>query len=85
MCSMAMYGTDSGTGKFTPAEFCALYLSTCTAPAADYNTMEKCLDRWAMVTTNAHCRTYHLCNAAVAGPATTHCPHAVGMQACMGN
>ena len=82
---MSAYGTDGGNGTFTPAEFCALYLDTCTTPASDYNTLAKCMTAWAAVTTNAHCRTYHLCNAATAGPAATHCPHATGTGACMGN
>lgn len=77
---------SNGTGTFTPAEFCALYFDTCDPPAADYDTMAKCMNRWSMVTTNAHCRSYHLCNAAtMPGGAAMHCPHAVGMGACMGN
>jgi hypothetical protein len=34
---------------------------------------------FAAVTTQAHCRSYHLCNASMPNMAATHCPHATGM------
>ena len=84
------YNTNGGTGIFTAAEFCALYIDTCAdqSPPTGYTTETLCLASWTTVMTTGgtqpHCRTYHLCNAqAAAGNDVTHCKHSTGMDLCM--
>jgi hypothetical protein len=79
------YNTNNGTGVFTAAEFCALYVDTCAdqSPPTAYQSETTCLVAWAAVMTaggtQPHCRTYHLCNAQQQGMDAAHCPHATGM------
>ena len=83
MCSTAPLGMN-GTGVFTAEDFCTLYLDTCTGAnaAAGYTARASCEQMFGAVTTQAHCRSYHLCNAAGTGGPATHCPHATGMGLC---
>ena len=82
-CGTTAFGAN-GTGIFTAAQFCTLYLATCTGAdaASGYTTMPSCENMYGMVTTTGHCRSYHLCNALgtdTAANRMTHCPHAIGM------
>ncbi|CAE8629049.1 unnamed protein product, partial [Polarella glacialis] len=54
---------------------CSLYSSTCSGTTG-YMAYSGCSDTVAANPLGMVCRTYHLGVAAMAGNATTHCPHA---------
>jgi hypothetical protein len=82
MCQSAPFGA-AGTATFSGADFCTLYAATCSPPAAGYTDATMCQAGYATAGPQAHCRSYHLCNA-TASPAAAviHCPHAVGIMLC---
>ena len=88
MCGTAPFMSMTAAGEFNPEDFCTLYASICTDAnqATGYANRQMCLTNYGMVTTQIHCRSYHLCNANVsASNATTHCPHSTGTGLCTGN
>ena len=81
----------SGAGeRYTapgPPPYAAIPCATCTGTdaAPGYTTRPSCENMFAAVTTQAHCRSYHLCNAemaTVAAMITAHCGHATGINLC---
>jgi hypothetical protein len=73
----------AGTPTFSAADFCALFEATCSAyiiPTATLtNSQATCETAYAALGAMPRmCRSQHVCNAAVAGPLATHCPHAQG-------
>ena len=86
-CARRPRSATNGTGVFTAEDFCTLYLATCTGTdaAAGYTTRASCEQMFGAVTTQAHCRSYHLCNAdaqTAAATITMHCGHATGINLC---
>ena len=73
----------------TAAEFCQLYLQTCTGAASPPNSYateaecERAYDNFAFETTR-ECRSYHLCNSAVYDTKNValHCRHSIGLDMC---
>ena len=73
----------------TAAEFCQLYLETCSGvsnPPGGYTTLTDCETAWARFTfeTTRECRSYHLCNSASYDKTNVvvHCMHAMGISMC---
>jgi hypothetical protein len=73
----------------TAAEFCQLYLETCTGvsnPAGGYTTLTDCETAYARFSfeSTRECRSYHLCNSASYDTpnVVVHCMHAVGIGMC---
>lgn len=79
----------TGEGTFSAADFCKLYLATCQGLANSLPDMSSCLANYnaaanLMSGNMQHCRSNHICNAAVFFPAAyvVHCGHAIGIDLC---
>jgi hypothetical protein len=82
-------GRVADSPAMTAAEFCQLYLETCTGAASPPNTYateaecERAYDGLTFETTR-QCRSYHLCNSAAYDPKNDvlHCRHTIGLDMC---
>ena len=82
-------GRSGATTAMSAADFCAVYLQTCTGginPDGGPTTLSACMTAYnALVYDNTKmCRSYHVCNAAVYFPTAMplHCGHANGNPPC---
>src|SRR5260370_35936286 len=86
ICAAYVAGSGMLAG-ISAMDFCKEYSTVCTfGGAMRYTNMGDCVSKYDAASTSVKtCRAGHLCNAAMAGGATTHCPHATGLQlpACM--
>ena len=76
-------------GIFSPEDFCALYLATCTGANNSYGDLSMCLSGYEASANlpdgdQQHCRSYHVCNASFFDPprVVLHCGHAAGILLC---
>ena len=76
-------------GIFSPEDFCALYLATCTGANNSYGDLDMCLSGYKASADlpdgdQRHCRSYHVCNASFFDPprVVLHCGHAAGILLC---
>jgi hypothetical protein len=77
------------SAAMTPAEFCQIYMKTCTgtkAPPGSYITEAECESAYTglMFESTRECRSYHVCNSASydTGQALLHCRHSFGLELC---
>jgi hypothetical protein len=79
----------ASSSAMTAAEFCEVYMQTCTgskAPPGSYITQAECEAAFTGLSFDStrECRSYHLCNSAAydSGNGLLHCGHAVGINGC---
>lgn len=77
------------SSQMTPAEFCQVYMQTCSGANAPPNspiTEPECESEYMglMFDSTRECRSYHVCNAASydSGMPLLHCRHAFGLDLC---
>jgi hypothetical protein len=79
----------ASSSAMTPAEFCQIYMQTCTgtkAPPNSYITEAECESAYTglMFESTRECRSYHICNSASYDTSNglLHCRHSVGLDLC---
>jgi hypothetical protein len=79
----------TGGGIFSASDFCTLYLATCQGVKDALTDMTSCLASYNAAASlpsgdMQHCRSNHVCNAAVFYPEAfvMHCGHAIGIGLC---
>jgi hypothetical protein len=79
ICEAYVAGSGMLAG-ISAADFCMKYSTVCTfGGSMRFANMGACVTSYDAAATSAKtCRAGHLCNAAMAGGATVHCPHAMG-------
>jgi hypothetical protein len=80
---------NATSSAMTAAEFCEVFMQTCTgskAPPVSYITQAECEAAFTglMFESTRECRSYHVCNSAAydTSQGLLHCGHAVGVNGC---